>query len=403
MVRHYKVALACIYAASGTQIFCQILFHFAGKCKSCGVFAAGAGFINRPRDVAIQVLLLPMVYGLLSAINVRYMLNNMSASLANESKPMGNIPGLLFCHSENESASVASLVTHDRLAFAQATERQAFESNFALADAYEAWALYQYVELIVTVLVEHLKLHDQVGKSFRFLLRINLKGFMIVCVVGAMYSVVITWLWWRLGYDPTNNWSFAKELAGLQQGVVWCMSSIAIYCVLQTEVDFEEQLHEHDFQPRWKFWTIKVMIGFSFSLQIVMSLIRDVFSLTLDECNLIDASLRIYVMAIVAFCNIKAWWPKARWYNTVIECDKHQRRGTLREHLLVPQSTVSLVQELLPGLSAEEARDFDKVKSKIEGKTGGGKPSKDVSKEEEEELHGARNRGGRGVADARVP
>eukprot|EP00959_Pyramimonas_sp_CCMP1952_P086860 1817058-Pyramimonas_sp.AAC.1 len=134
-----------------------------------------------------------------------------------------------------------------------------------------------------------------------------------------------TWCMWRGNFDPTKHWNFLETIAGLQKGALWCVSMIAIYCILKIEIIFEKQLHKHNFQPKIKFWTIKIMIAFSFWLQIVMAIIRDFVSMTEDQSNLIDASLRIYVMAAVAFLNFWAWSPYSKWYNTVKVGDARQK------------------------------------------------------------------------------
>merc|ERR1712232_13583 len=41
----------------------------------------------------------------------------------------------------------------------------------------------------------------------------------------------------------------------------------------------------------------------------------------MGEGNLLDASTRIYVMCLVAFLNLKAWWPWRRWYKVARTMD----------------------------------------------------------------------------------
>lgn len=147
------------------------------------------------------------------------------------------------------------------------------------------------------------------------------------------------------------------------------MSMIAIYCILKVEGTFEKQLHRHNFQPQWKFWTIKIMIAVSFWVKIVMAIVRRWQHFTEDQVNLIDATLRIIVMLVVAGLNLKAWFPCAAWYDTVKRNDARDVDNKVAKVALlqVPQSTVDLVRTIT-NLSEDEARDLNKVKASIDNK-----------------------------------
>lgn len=353
------VALFVIFAVSLVSIVLQVLTHYTSQVVRCRMLLeAGSGFLSLTRDTAIQVLLLPMVYGLLSAKNV----SGMWSKMTNNPNPA------LQCWNWSD---------------AQKAKIQAdiYSSNFALADMYEAYALLCFGIMVGKVLREELqtKIRLEVFKGFQDLLLIDVTVFNFVCAVGAFYSLFLTWTKFRLGVDICEDYSFVCSLQSYLLGANWCASSIAIYNLYTTEHKFKDLSTMRKFRPSLKFWSIKVMVLVAFWAALVMAVIKDVCHLTEDQSNLLDASLRIYVMALVSLLNLAAWWPWHEWYDVVDKgemeavvkqaerLEMNRQASVLMEVGVknVPPGITRLVQELLPSVSEDEADDWQKVAAHI--------------------------------------
>jgi len=192
------------------------------------------------------------------------------------------------------------------------------------------------------------------------LLLIDVSVFVLVCAVGADYLIILTWCKWRLGWDLCEDFP-----------AICSSSSIAIYNLLTIEHKFGRLETMMQFGPNLKFWSIKIMVLVAFWMGLVSVLVRDLWHLTDHQSQLLDATFRIYVMAMVSIINLKAWWPWSEWYWNVD--DEEVYRLTSRISFLegsqpltevgvkhVPPGTVSLVQQLF-GLAEEEAKSWPHV------------------------------------------
>eukprot|EP00928_Gymnodinium_smaydae_P043100 TRINITY_DN28958_c0_g1_i1.p1 TRINITY_DN28958_c0_g1~~TRINITY_DN28958_c0_g1_i1.p1 ORF type:complete len:620 (-),score=92.15 TRINITY_DN28958_c0_g1_i1:190-2049(-) len=362
------VALILVYVISLLCIILQVLTHFTSQVLRCGIlFESGFAMMTLTRDTSMQVLLLPMVYGLVSAKNVTgtlMVLTNMST------------PALECWHwSSAQSSQILSDV---------------YDSNFALGDMYEAWALCCFAAMLAKVLREELqqKIRLEVFHAFQHLLLIDVNVFNLVAATGAIYSISITWIKFRLGYDVCADYPSVCSLQPYLVAANWCVSSIAIYNLFTIEEKFANLQSMQVFRPRLKFFSIKLMVFVAFWMTFVMKIIRDACKLNDDEGKLLDASLRIYVMAIVAVLHIWAWWPWMSWYHMLdtmeekLAREKMQHRHLKRTKSIldhvgvkhVPPGTTRLVKELLRGLCKdskngeplEDPSNFLEVRQKIE-------------------------------------
>lgn len=344
------VALLVVYVFSLLSIVLQVFTHTSLQVLRCNMLVAGSAMVTLPRDVAIQVLLLPMVYSILAAKNVSIMWSNMR----------GHFPDPLNCFNRTDSDKTNLLM-------------ESFESNFALADMYEAWALYCFGSMVAKVLQPDLrkKIRLDVVKAFESLLLIDVSVFVLVCAVGADYLIILTWCKWRLGWDLCEDFPAICSFRPYLVGANWCSSSIAIYNLLTIEHKFGRLETMMQFGPNLKFWSIKIMVLVAFWMGLVSVLVRDLWHLTDHQSQLLDATFRIYVMAMVSIINLKAWWPWSEWYWNVD--DEEVYRLTSRISFLegsqpltevgvkhVPPGTVSLVQQLF-GLAEEEAKSWPHV------------------------------------------
>eukprot|EP00929_Paragymnodinium_shiwhaense_P104759 TRINITY_DN69469_c0_g1_i1.p1 TRINITY_DN69469_c0_g1~~TRINITY_DN69469_c0_g1_i1.p1 ORF type:complete len:614 (+),score=107.35 TRINITY_DN69469_c0_g1_i1:86-1927(+) len=355
---HTLIACVVIYAISLACILLQVLTHFQEICwksrAKCFVCSQGSGMLSWPRDVVVQVLLLPVVYTYLALESVQCLWSLMT----------GNTPPAL------EARGLSGKV-------AQSIQLDVFECNFAVADMYEAWALFRFGKMIAKVLQPELrkKIKMDVVKAYEGLLLIDVTVFVLVCAVGAIYSISLTWVKWRLGIDICEVQPALCSLQPYILGANWAVSSVAIYNLFTVEVKFHHLHNMQMFGPRLKFYSIKLMVFVSFWDSLIMSVLRDALHLTELEAKLFDASLRIYVMAVVAIMQIAAWWPWTSWYSVVAETIyAEQPTGNMkRRHSVlktigvksVPRGTISLVRRLFPEMSEEQAEEWSNVSDKI--------------------------------------
>merc|ERR1711924_194784 len=200
---------------------------------------------------------------------------------------------------------------------ARQVQLDVFECNFAVADMYEAWALYRFGKMISKVLQPLLrkKIKTEVAKAFEGLLLVDVASFVLVCVAGSCYKIALTWAKWRLGIDVCDSYPPVCSIQPYIVGANWATSSVAIFNLFTIETKFHHVPNMHEFGPRLKFYSIKLIVFVSFWGGLIMTILRDLVGLTALEAKLFDASLRIYIMAIVAFLHVFAWWPWTRWYD----------------------------------------------------------------------------------------
>mmetsp|Transcript_75 Transcript_75/g.274 ORF Transcript_75/g.274 Transcript_75/m.274 type:complete len:654 (-) Transcript_75:45-2006(-) len=349
-------ALLVVYVFSLLSIVLQIITHTSQQVMRCKMLAAGSAMVTLPRDVAIQVLLLPMVYSILAAKNVC----NTWSRMTNHFEPA------LYCFNRTDAEKRTLL-------------DDSFEANFALADMYEAWALYCFGQMVGKVLEPDLrkKIRLEVVKAFESLLLIDVSVFVLVCVVGAYYQIFITWCKWRFGLDLCEKIPAVCSIGPYLVGAKWCSSSIAIYNLFTVEHKFGLLSTMITFGPNLKFWSIKIMVLVAFWMALAMVIVRDACHLTSDQSQLLDASFRIYVMAFVAIINLKAWWPWSSWYENVDQEENFRFHAQLSFKEMtrpltevgvkhVPPGAISLVRQLL-GVDEDSAQSWEHVETVIKG------------------------------------
>lgn len=374
-----NVALVVIFIFSLVSIVLQFLTYYirmAAGCFNC--FEAGFAYLSYTRNTAIQVLMLPMVYGLMSAQNV-------SGTWA---KVTGKLPPALYCWDWNDA---------DR----DSIQDSIVESNFALADMYEAYALLCFADMLSRLLREELekKIRMEAFKAFETILLIDVRVFCGVCITSSIYVILITWLKYRLGWDVCEDFASACILKPYIVGANWTASSVAIFNLIMTERKFSGLEAMKKFGPLWKLWTIKAMVLAAFWMTFVTAIVQDIFSLTPEENHLLDASVRIYVMMIVSVANIVAWFPWREWYWMLDEgelrvIEREVKRAADKEEKLeeakaqadrkyhrapsfrmkeigvknVPKGIIRLIKELLP--DCKEPEDFEQVKEALDNAIG---------------------------------
>jgi len=339
------VALIVIYVVATVCILLQLINHVTGtvatNARRC-MGGDGSAMMSMPRDTATQVLLLPMVYGFLSIRSVVCMWQSVS----------GKFPAPLTCThwSVSDRREVPTSAAQIREVLVEV-----YDSNFALADMYEAWSLFMFARMVAGVLEPELKkkIKPQVIQAFKGLLVIDVFVFVLVASASAVIRIGLTWTKWRLGIDMCKVNPALCLFSPYLVGANWCVSSIAIYNLIVIEFRFHDLEMMKKFGPRLKFWAIKLMVLVSFWSDLAMGLLQLFLHLDADEAKILDSSFRIFVMAFVSMLNIAAWWPWNRWYHMVNArdaSDKKDGNGKLTDIGVpddVPPGTISLVKELL--------------------------------------------------------
>eukprot|EP00928_Gymnodinium_smaydae_P047669 TRINITY_DN31824_c0_g1_i1.p1 TRINITY_DN31824_c0_g1~~TRINITY_DN31824_c0_g1_i1.p1 ORF type:complete len:640 (+),score=59.80 TRINITY_DN31824_c0_g1_i1:35-1921(+) len=346
------VALFIVYSISLISILVQVLTHTLWsvvQCKLCWV--NGWALVSYSRDVAIQVLLLPIVYSLLAGKSVQMIWLAMS----------NEIPPALECYPWTPAEQLQ-------------IQDEVCEANFALADAYEAWALYCFGIMISKLLHKELRkvIKGGVIRAFQDILLIDVRVFVLLCGAGAVYNICITWFKWRLGIDICKNYKSLCLFQPYLVGANWVVSSVAIYNLYTTERRFEHLPTMKAFHPSLKFWSIKIMVIISFWMSFLMAFFQDMFHLTGKEAKLLDACLRIYVMAGVSVINLVAWWPWTGWYRDIDKVEEvdYAERDSHPEHLMdvavdrrgISKGAVDLAEQLL---NLKGSTNWDKVEQRI--------------------------------------
>lgn len=242
-----------------------------------------------------------------------------------------------------------------------------YESNYQIADFYEAWAIWCFSTLCVaTVRNVGLKRHwnGDARALFKPLASITLLGvqsFVIVYGLSSAYSMVLNLISnlvmgedvcsLSADYDKfrtVNEIDFADTLnpfaaasakefkngqykliegflpimnsvCSLQQyisGASFTVSCLALYNIIAFEIDLHDFLH--DFQPTWKFWGAKILVSIAFIQTFVLqTLLVDTFKILSEpQQKLFYSALITWECLPIALLHLYAWKHDAEWYSS---------------------------------------------------------------------------------------
>uniref|UniRef100_A0A7S1R1Z5 Uncharacterized protein n=1 Tax=Alexandrium catenella TaxID=2925 RepID=A0A7S1R1Z5_ALECA len=256
-----------------------------------------------PRDVALQVLFMPMVYHLMMC---RCLLRRW-AIYAGESE--GH-----------------TLATH--------RNTMAADGDSSLAEMYDAYALWCFGNLGMLVADRELRRQTDLGGQssvFNLLqgtLMFGVKAYIVTAVLGALYSIGLAFV--VLNRDPSlctahvqaTNGTQADANGGGDSGVCtftqviygadFATSTIAIYNLFSFEHQMSGPLEK--FSPSWKFWSMKIPVTLSFSELMLLKLTQPWTGLDEMEINIVDTMTKAYFMMLVSLLNVIAWRPSEEWY-----------------------------------------------------------------------------------------
>eukprot|EP00929_Paragymnodinium_shiwhaense_P009740 TRINITY_DN11402_c0_g1_i2.p1 TRINITY_DN11402_c0_g1~~TRINITY_DN11402_c0_g1_i2.p1 ORF type:complete len:635 (+),score=124.05 TRINITY_DN11402_c0_g1_i2:82-1986(+) len=302
-------------------------------------------------DLAMFVVLLPLVYGLFALDNVILVLRQTTGDAWLEFTRSGR----------HQNATETDWESMDEL------YETMYHANFEMADLYEAWALYCFAQLCfmrvsrqihkevptVQYLIRMVKEHlSQVGgddgdeqildeltllnnpKEFLYepLKTTSSMGVMVFVYTYAVKSFFLITLTilkmpapFGLGVQVCGEGGIAPVVCGMRSyvdGAAFLASSLAIYNLIVLEHRLRDILERDQFKPFEKFLSVKIMVSIAFFQDIFLKIIsswlyKGKFShvqLNLCYSCLICAEL-LLIVALVFF----AWKPRpGDWYN----CDQ---------------------------------------------------------------------------------
>lgn len=213
----------------------------------------------KQHDRAVQILLLPVVYGVMAMSSLTRMYNYVGL----ESQP--------YAHDNQESL-------HRSLARS--------ETCFWVGDLYESWALYQFSKMIMDVIDGKIRLLSEsdvkeevaAAHGLRYSYRavdklawLGIWSFLVVCIAESGWSL------WLLTFDTSMTAEGFDQSMSKFVVAGFLASGVAIYNVFVVEEEYGSKPSAHDpndpdkldspltsFHPRLKFFTVKILVTFAF-------------------------------------------------------------------------------------------------------------------------------------------
>jgi len=353
---------ACVvtYLLSLVSVFRQIFAAWKDNERGkCGWYRDLRWVLQYPRDVAIQVLFLPMVYHLMMC---RSVLRQWSAI---SGRYITNYDGLTV-----EGGPLPEALKHE-------LELSIAGANACLAEMYDAYALWCFGNLGMLVADRQLSRGSNNGSNnstldrtsvfvvLKSTLLFGVQAYVITAVLGALYSIALAFVnleyspllcnevnldplpmadtssYWANGTVAGSNGTIVDDVSGTvddsQLNSGWCTfknviygadfatSTIAIYNLF----NFEHQLHSplKKFNPGLKFWSMKVPVTLAFSEIIVLKLTQPFTGLPDNILELVDTLSKAFFMILVALLNVFAWTPTEEWYYWDEVCEVQECRS----------------------------------------------------------------------------
>lgn len=371
---------ACVvtYLLSVIAIARQICAAWNDNSRGIGWQHNLSWVLQWSRDVAVQVLFMPMVYNLMMCRSVLHQWSALTGRHSSDIAMLDVDPHVKIALSENLATANASLaemydayalwcfgnlgmrvVDHElrRAAggpsgdassadeFADALVSRLVDEGVSTASGQQAVlrVLRESREELRVVRQETFSLLSVLHSTLLF----GVKAYVVTAIGSAVYLISIAYI--NIAWDPglcidpdvgsavpipnaTDVHSASWSPSGHQVASAWCVfenviygadfatSTIAIYNLFY----FEQQLHRQlrRFKPGLKFWSMKIPVTLAFSEIIFLKLVKPWTGLTDSEINILDASSKGYFMVFVALLNICAWDPAEEWYDwpEVREC-----------------------------------------------------------------------------------
>jgi len=293
-------------------------------------------------DRVVQIIALPVLYSVMafsSGVEILQVASKGGSAVMNlEAETVQSdrlIASALTDPLHNDSRAAAETVL---LALSKC------ETDYMVADLYEAWALYQFLkltmELIASSILKQGRSHDieeraaartltGVYSAVDSLAWLGPYLFLWICSTQAGWALYLLFF-----VDESTQWSDYESAMAQFRAAGFLASCAAIWNVAVVETSFHG--HLHGYSPVLKFVTVKILVSFAFFqrgiiggllmlektmpsvLQTIvrkMPLLGDVVHMGTVEFELFYAGLIIFECLLITFMHWFAWDAHEEWYS----------------------------------------------------------------------------------------
>jgi hypothetical protein len=299
----------------GTFVVC--IYHTYAQSRACT-----AGLLAHPqRDETMTVLALPAVYCLMGF--------------------------KALCHMWQIVVNY-SMGIHQNTSFARRVEFYLgmYDSNFMVADVYEALALLIFAKLTLEIITrkvqEHQNAHARASEEaevqdevLHIMTQQTVSGitlFCIACGVQAFYNLTVTSLeYFNHPIEFLSSSEMKNKAHYFFLGVGCVASAVAIQNILTVEHAFGEKFLSM-FSPSKKFWSAKVLVSLAF-MQTCVLFLPPFSSWSVTKQNILYSSLICIECFFISLFHLVAWHHSEEWYQEGEEAVRKPRQTELEEAL----------------------------------------------------------------------
>lgn len=137
-----------------------------------------------------------------------------------------------------------------------------YQSNYTVADLYEAWALYAFANLCISYIDLVLNASHHVFNPLREVMLSGILGFVMVTAGQSILKLSIAFLESSIMPDICETYADFCHLDQQFQGAGFVASAVAIFNIRVVENEFHTDMIR--FKPTMKFWATKVLVSIAF-------------------------------------------------------------------------------------------------------------------------------------------
>lgn len=300
-------------------------------------------------DRAVQIILLPAVYGTMSMSSLTRLYQLVAQDFSSDGAT---------------DAEIEAYEASEDLALAKS------ETCFYVADLYEAWALYQFGQLTLELIRNSIKkMSDTTNQNERdkadallvahnaveSLAWLGVTLFLVVCVLQAGWSLYLLTF-----TSPWDDWDSYNEMMYNFKAAGYVASCAAIWNVHIVESKFH--CHLEQYRPFLKFITVKVIVSIAFLQKGVLYILEaiqstlpsaaqtlctkvpifgDILAFSDNEFELFYSAVILYECVFIALLHWWAWSAEEEWYAEEDTEEKGAGEDSERRPLLAHSSPMS--------------------------------------------------------------
>lgn len=226
---------------------------------------------------------------------------------------------------------------------------ESYKTVSGVADLYESYAMFQFVDLSLSEIRRSLKnmyrddpsesgLHNLLMDVLSALTMLGVYSFISTCALSATFDIASqNYIWLIRGSTCGSGLNLLSKGKSFFYAMGWATSSLAIVNVVQVEAKFERYIPE--FHAYKKFASTKVMVSVTFMQSAVLSIASGFLpepKLSYTYCVLL-----IIEVFILACYNIWAWPPMEEWLRVsqaiVLKTGRHLKGFRQRSNTAGPE------------------------------------------------------------------